>query len=54
MREVIRRLRRSGEKLPSAPAMQQWCKDRLGVEPNIRQMQRFLRDLRTQKKFSPK
>ena len=45
-REVIRRLRR-GEKFPSAPTMRQWCKDRLGVELSLRQMQRHLRDLRT-------
>jgi hypothetical protein len=46
MREVIRRLRRH-EKFPSAPTMRQWCKDRLGVELSLRQMQRHLRDLRT-------
>ena len=54
MREVIRRALRAGYKLPKAPERQEWCENTLGVEPEIRQMQRFLLDLRTQKKFSPK
>jgi hypothetical protein len=52
-REVIRRLL-AGEKFPSAPAMLQWCLNTLDLELDPRQMQRFLRDLRTQKKFSLK
>ena len=54
MREVIRRALRAGYKLPKAPEMQEWCENTLGVEPEIRQMQRFLLDLRTQKKFPPR
>ena len=53
MREVIRRLL-AGKKLATAPEMQEWCGNTLGVEPEIRQMQRFLLDLRTPKKFLPK
>jgi hypothetical protein len=54
MREVISRALRAGYKLPNAPEMQEWCENTLGFEPDMRQMQRFLRDLRTPKKFSPK
>jgi hypothetical protein len=50
-REVIRRLR-VGEKFPSAPMMLEWCDKTAGFQPDIRQMQRFLRDLKTPKKFS--
>ena len=49
MREVISGPTR-GYKLPKAPEMQEWCEEG-GVEPEIRQMQRFLLDLRTQKNF---
>jgi hypothetical protein len=49
-REVIRRLRK-GEKFPNAPAMLQWCRNKLGFEPEVRQMQRHLRDLLTPKIF---
>src|SRR6516225_8838695 len=53
-REVIRRLQH-GERFPSAPAMLQWCVNNLnGFEPNLRQMQDHLRDLRTPKIFSSK
>jgi hypothetical protein len=48
---VIRRLR-VGEKFPSAPAMLEWCQKKAGFQPDIRQMQRFLRDLKRPKKFS--
>jgi hypothetical protein len=51
--EVIRRLHRH-EKFPSGPMMRQWCKDQLGVELSLRQIQRHLHDLRTPKKFSPR
>jgi hypothetical protein len=44
MREVIKRLR-AGEKFPTAPAMLQWCEDEWDWQPDIRQMQRLLRDL---------
>jgi hypothetical protein len=54
MREVIGRALREGYKLPKAPEMQEWCKNTLEVEPEIRQMQRFLLDLRTPKKFLSK
>src|SRR5215831_15971309 len=50
MLEVIRRLHHH-EKFPTAPTMRRWCKDRLGVELSLRQMQRHLRYLRTPKKF---
>jgi hypothetical protein len=53
MREVIRRSLREGYKLPSAPEMQQWCLNTLGFEPDLRQMQRHLHDLRTPRKFLP-
>jgi hypothetical protein len=46
MRELIRRSLRAGYKLPGAPEMQQWCQNTLGFEPDMRQMQRFLHDLR--------
>ena len=46
MREVIRRLRAS-EKMPKAPAMLQFCEDTLGYQPDIRAMQRLLRELRS-------
>jgi hypothetical protein len=53
-REVIRRLQHS-ERFPSAPAMLQWCANNFdGFEPNLRQMQDHLRDLRTPKIFSSK
>jgi len=52
-REVIRQLRVS-EKFPNAPTMLEWCQNKLGFQPDVRQMQRFLRDLKTPKKFSPK
>jgi len=44
MREVIRRLLAS-EKMPKAPAMLQFCEDTLGYQPDIRAMQRLLREL---------
>jgi hypothetical protein len=53
MREVIRRLR-VGEKYPNAPTMLQWCQNKAGFQPDIRQMQRFLRDLKRPGKFSAK
>jgi hypothetical protein len=43
-REVIRRLR-AGERDPTAPEMLQWCEDKWGWQPEVRQMQRLLRDL---------
>ena len=43
-REVIRRLR-AGEREPTAPEMLQWCEDKWGWQPDIRQMQRLLSDL---------
>jgi hypothetical protein len=49
-RELIRRWRHH-EKFPSAPTMQKWCKDKLGVKLSVRQMQRHLRDLCTPKIF---
>jgi hypothetical protein len=52
-REVIRRLL-AGEKYPSAPAMLQWCQNKAGFEPDQRQMQRHLLDLKTPKTFSAK
>jgi hypothetical protein len=42
--EVIRRLR-AGEKEPTAPEMLQFCEDKWGWQPDIRQMQMLLRDL---------
>ena len=54
MRELIGRALRAGYKLPKAPEMQEWCENTLGVELEIRQMQRFLLDLRTPKKFLSK
>jgi hypothetical protein len=44
-REVIRRLI-AGEKFPSAAAMLQWCGDKWDWQPDIRQIQRHLKDLR--------
>jgi len=46
MREVIRRLLAS-EKMPKAPAMLQFCEDTLGYQPDIRAMQRLLRELQS-------
>lgn len=46
MREVIRRLL-AGEKMPKAPAMLQFCEDTLGYQPDIRAMQRLLRELQS-------
>jgi hypothetical protein len=54
MRELIGRALRAGYKLPKAPEMKEWCENTLGVELEIRQMQRFLLDLRTPKKFLSK
>ena len=51
--EVIRRLI-AHEKYPKAPEMLEWCQIKLGFEPDLRQMQRFLHDLKTPKKFSTK
>ena len=46
MREVIRRLL-AGKKMPKAPAMLQFCEDTLGYQPDIRAMQRLLRELQS-------
>jgi hypothetical protein len=43
-REVIRRLL-AGERFPKAPEMLQWCGDKWDWQPDIRQMQRHLKDL---------
>jgi len=43
-REMIRRLR-AGEGEPTAPEMLQWCEEKWGWQPDIRQMQRLLSDL---------
>jgi hypothetical protein len=43
-RDLIRRAR-VGEPMPTAPDMLQWCEDNWGWQPDIRQMQRLLRDL---------
>jgi hypothetical protein len=44
-RELIRRAR-AGEQMPTAAQMCQFCQDTLRCQPDIRQMQRLLRDLR--------
>ena len=43
-RELIRRAR-AGEPDPSAPEMLQWCEDKWGWQPDLKQMQQLLRDL---------
>ena len=43
-RELIRRAR-AGEEMPTAAQMCQFCQNTLGWQPDIRQMQRLLRDL---------
>jgi hypothetical protein len=43
-RELIRRAR-AGEKMPTARQMCQWCEDNVGYQPDIRAMQRLLREL---------
>ena len=43
-RELIRRAG-AGEKMPTAPQMLQYCQNTLHFEPDIRGMQRLLRDL---------
>jgi hypothetical protein len=43
-RELIRRAQ-AGETMPKAPELLQWCQDQWNWEPDIRQMQRLLRDL---------
>jgi len=43
-RELIRRAR-AGKRDPTAPEMLQWCENNLGSQPDIRQMQKLLRDL---------
>jgi hypothetical protein len=43
-RELIRRAQ-AGEMMPTAPQMLQWCHDEWNWEPDIRQMQRVLREL---------
>jgi hypothetical protein len=45
VRELIRRAR-AGEETPTAPEMCQFCQDTLNWQPDIRQMQRLLRELR--------
>jgi hypothetical protein len=44
IREVIRRAR-DGKEMPTAPEMCQFCEDTLSWQPDIRAMQRLLRDL---------
>lgn len=43
-RELIRRAK-LGERNPTAPKMLQFCEDKLGWQPDIRQMQKLLKEL---------